>query len=223
MKDRRANEGTSRPARVAARLTRADYLVTAIDVLANEGVGALTTTNLCARLNVTRGSLYHHFASGPALHTAVVDFWEHDLIPGLLARAEAVTDPSERIDVLKSLALWGDHDAEKAIRAWGATNPMVAAAVRRVDAAREERLARMLEEAGVDGSRADDLARIGFTILIGSQQLDDRIDRRRLGALLDEYERWVRAAISEPGASDACGGRGADGAAGTARRGRSGR
>lgn len=185
------------PARAAARLTRADYLVTAIDVLANEGVGALTTTNLCARLNVTRGSLYHHFASGPALHAAVIDFWERELIPGLLAQAEAVTDPSARIDVLKSLALWGDHDAEKAIRAWGATNAMVAAAVRRVDVHREARLASMLAEAGVDTARAGDLARIGFTILVGSQQLDDRIDRQRLGALLDEYERWVRAAISD--------------------------
>ncbi|WP_162942432.1 TetR/AcrR family transcriptional regulator [Desertimonas flava] len=185
------------PPRSDGRLRRWDYLVTAIEILSTDGVGALTTTNLCAQLNVTRGSLYHHFASGPALHAAVIDFWENELVPGLLAHAEAVADPSERIDVLKSFALWGDHNAEKAIRAWGATNPMVAAAVRRVDVAREQRLARMLEDAGVDPSRAGDLARIGFAILVGSQQFDDRIDRRRLGALLDEFERWVRSALSD--------------------------
>ena len=43
------------------------------EILSTDGVGALTTTNLCARLDVTRGSLYHHFANKKELYHAVVE------------------------------------------------------------------------------------------------------------------------------------------------------
>jgi hypothetical protein len=35
------------------------------------------------------------------------------------------------------------------------------------------------------------LARIGLTILVGTQQIEERVDRDRLDALLSEYQRWL--------------------------------
>lgn len=177
-------------AQVTDRLTPTDYFTAAMRILAEDGVAGLTTTRLCERLNVTRGSLYHHFESGPAFHDALIEHWEHELVPALLAAIDAV-EPRARIDLLQHLALHADHDAEKAIRAWAHTKPTVAAALARVDAAREQALARAFVDVGVEPALAATLSRIGFSLLIGAQQLDDEIDRDRLQAVLAEYRAWI--------------------------------
>ena len=172
------------------RRTRRDYFAAGMAILAEDGVAGLTTTRLCQRLNVTRGSLYHHFESGPAYHEALIEHWEHELIPSLLAAVEAV-EPRARIDLLQDLALHTDHEAEKAIRAWAHTNDVVAAALARIDTAREAALARAFVDVGIAADRAATLSRIGFSLLIGAQQLDDELDRERLEAVLAEYRAWI--------------------------------
>jgi AcrR family transcriptional regulator len=175
---------------VAERLTREDYFAAAMAILAEDGVAGLTTTRLCDRLEVTRGSLYHHFESGPAFHDALIDHWEHEVVPALLAAIDAV-EPRARIDLLQHLALHADHDAEKAIRAWAHTKPSVAAALSRVDRAREDSLAHAFVDIGIDEALGRTLARIGCSLLIGAQQLDGDIDRARLEAVLAEYRTWI--------------------------------
>lgn len=175
---------------VTDRRTRHDYFAAAMAILAEDGTAGLTTTRLCDRLDVTRGSLYHHFGSGPAFHEALIDHWEHELVPALIAAIDSV-EPRARIDLLQRLALHTDHDAEKAIRAWAHTNPTAAAALARVDAAREDALARAFVDVGIEPARAATLARIGCSLLIGAQQLDDEIDHDRLGAVLAEYRTWI--------------------------------
>jgi AcrR family transcriptional regulator len=175
---------------VAERLTPNDYFGAAMSILAEDGVAGLTTTRLCQRLDVTRGSLYHHFESGPAFHDALIEHWERELVPTLLAAIDTV-EPRARIDLLQHLALNADHDAEKAIRAWAHTNPTVAAALARVDAAREDMLARAFVDVGIGPSVARILSRIGFSLLIGAQQLDDVMDSDRLQAVLAEYRSWI--------------------------------
>ena len=175
---------------VADRLTRHDYFAAAIAILAEDGVAGLTTTRLCERLNVTRGSLYHHFESGPAFQEALIAHWEHEVVPALLAAIEAV-EPRARIDLLQHVALHADHDAEKAIRAWAHTNPTVAAALARVDREREGALTRAFVDVGIEPARAATLSRIGFSLLVGAQQLDDDVDLDRLQAVLAEYRTWI--------------------------------
>ena len=179
------------------RLNPVDYFAAAFELLAEGGVSALTTTNVCTRLGVTTGSLYHHFKSGPAFYEAVIDHWENAVSPELRRRADQAGDPVDRLEALHEMALTGDHDAEKAIRAWASSDPMVAAAQQRVDEAREQHLTDAYVAVGIPPARALRLARIGFTILIGSQQLGSRIDRARLADALDEYRQWVASVLHD--------------------------
>ena len=179
------------------RLRPVDYFAAAFDLLAEGGVGALTTTNVCARLGVTTGSLYHHFESGPAFYEAFVDHWENAVSPALRRRADEAGDPVDRLEALHRMALAGNHDAERAIRAWASSDPMVAAAQRRVDEARERHLTDAYVAVGMPPDRALTLARIGFTILIGSQQLGAPIDRARLAEALDEYRQWITSVLHD--------------------------
>ena len=173
------------------RQSRDDYFRTALDLLADGGVGALTIANLCARLGVTTGSFYAHFAGIRDFHTSFLEQWADGRVYAFKAQVDTATDPLARIDLLRRLALSVNHEAESAIRGWARTSPLVAGFQRRVDAVREEVLVLAFIDAGIAKRQARVLARIGLTILVGTQQLEEAVDRKRLDALLSEYQVWL--------------------------------
>jgi AcrR family transcriptional regulator len=173
------------------RQSKDDYFRTALDLLADGGVDALTIANLCARLGVTTGSFYAHFAGIREFHIAFLEQWEVGRVYLLKEQVEFTTDPLERIDLLRRLAVAVNHEAESAIRGWARTNPLVADFQRRVDRTREEALVQAFLDIGIDDNEARVLARIGLTILVGTQQIEEKVDRQRLDDLLSEYQRWL--------------------------------
>jgi AcrR family transcriptional regulator len=173
------------------RQSKDDYFRTALDLLADGGVDALTIANLCARLGVTTGSFYAHFAGIREFHIAFLEQWEVGRVYLLKEQVEFTTDPLERIDLLRRLAVAVNHEAESAIRGWARTNPLVADFQRRVDRTREEALVQAFLDIGIDDDEARVLARIGLTILVGTQQIEEKVDRQRLDDLLSEYQRWL--------------------------------
>jgi AcrR family transcriptional regulator len=168
-----------------------DYYRAALDLLADGGVDSLTIANLCARLGVTTGSFYAHFAGIREFHTAFLEQWEVGRVYQLKQQVEFTTDPLDRIDLLRRLAVGVNHEAESAIRGWARTNPLVAEFQRRVDRTREEALVQAFLDIGIDDEEASVLARIGLTILVGTQQIEDKVDRKRLDALFSEYQCWL--------------------------------
>ncbi len=177
-----------------------DYFDTALELLAEGGSADLTIANLCDRLGVTKGSFYHHFPSQAAFRDALLAHWEAQVDEVIAPQLEAVPDPHERIELLKQLGVAVDHRAETALRAWARIDPVVAAAQRRLDEQREAQLAGAFVDVGIEPDHARVLARIGVTILVGTQQLEGDVDRQRLGELFDEYQRWLEASARMPSA-----------------------
>jgi AcrR family transcriptional regulator len=173
------------------RQSKDDYYRTALELLADGGVDALTMTNLCARLGVTTGSFYAHFRGIREFHTSFLEQWEAGRVYQLKEQVDAAPDPVARIDLLRRIGVAVNHEAESAIRGWARTNPVVAEYQRRVDTIREEVLVQAFLDIGIDKKEARVLARIGLTILVGTQQIEDKVDRKRLDAVLAEYQRWI--------------------------------
>jgi AcrR family transcriptional regulator len=173
------------------RQSKDDYYRTALDLLADGGADALTIANLCAGLGVTTGSFYAHFAGIGEFRTGFLEQWAAGRVYQLKEQVESTTDPLDRIDLLRRLAVAVHHEAESAIRGWARTNTEVADFQRRVDRAREEALVQAFLDIGVEKDEARVLARIGLTILVGTQQIEEKVDRRRLDDLLSEYQRWL--------------------------------
>jgi AcrR family transcriptional regulator len=176
-------------------VSRADYFDTALVLLAQGGEAAVRIAALCDRLGVTKGSFYHHFPSGPAFHEALLAHWEATGAARLREALDDVSDPLHRIGVLKRLGGEVDHEAESAIRAWGKSYPPAAAVQQRVDSGRERILRDAYVAAGIPLERAATLARIGVAVLVGAQQMEHPVDRTRISAAFDEYERWLLSAI----------------------------
>jgi len=173
------------------RQSKDDYYRAALELLADGGVDALTMANLCAQLGVTTGSFYAHFTSIREFHTSFLEQWAEGRVYQLKEQVDSTPDAIERIDLLRRIAVAVNHEAESAIRGWARTNPVVAEFQRRVDRVREEVLVQAFVDIGIDKQEARVLARIGLTILVGTQQIEDKVDRKRLDSLLTEYQHWL--------------------------------
>ncbi len=173
------------------RLSTSDYFREALEILATVGSDGLTIANLGERLNVTKGSFYHHFGGMPSFAEALLAYWETEHSDRLIAAARAERDPDRRVDLVIDIAVDLPHESEAAIRAWGRSQPDVAEVVAGVDKRRERLLVDAVVAIGVERPRARLLARIGLNLLIGAQQRENPVDRTRLQQVFEEYRKLV--------------------------------
>lgn len=180
--------------------TREDYFVVAMDLLGAEGHGALRLGRLCESLGVTTGSFYHYFGGIDGFVRELLEYWEVQQTQRIAALSLVPADPRERIRRMRELSLTVPHEAEAAIRAWANTNPEVAAMQQRVDAERHAVLRRVILGVVPDRRRADLLAVIGLSLLIGLQQWRTPVRKRELNRVLDEFQQLIERHAAEVGA-----------------------
>ena len=173
------------------RLTAEDYFREAFDVLARNGSEALTIATLCDRLEITKGSFYHHFGGMPGFVAQLLEFWEREHSERLIALSKAQPDPALRITMLTDIAVGLPHGPEGAIRAWGQSNPDVAAVTARVDKRRERHVVDAIAALGIDRTRARLLARLALDLLVGIQQREQPGDLKRIRQMFEELNKLV--------------------------------
>jgi AcrR family transcriptional regulator len=172
-------------------LTRDHYFEAALDVIAREGVGALTIAKLCDRLDVTIGSFYHHFKGSKEFLAAFFVWWETTHGSALADQARLEPDPVARLRLLKKLSAGIAHGAEAAIRTWSTSHPDAAAAQSRLDEARIEVVHDTLRQLGLPAGRARTLAVMAVGVLVGAQQMGQGDDTTLMRRVFDELENWL--------------------------------
>lgn len=173
------------------RLTPEDYFREALAILGEAGSEAMTIALLCERLDVTKGSFYHHFGGMPGFVTQLLEYWEREHSERLIKISRAQPDPTLRIFTLTEMGVGLPHASEAAIRAWGRSSPEVAQATERVDRRRDRHLVEAVSALGIDRQRARVLARIGLSLLIGVQQREHPVDLKRLRQMFEEVNKLV--------------------------------
>jgi AcrR family transcriptional regulator len=174
------------------RLSRTDWLTTALGALARDGAAAIRVEPLAKRLGVTKGSFYWHFADRPALLAAVLAEWERRATDAVIVEVErAGGDAGAKLGNLFRIVFGADGRLDRAIRAWAANDAAAAAVQARVDRRRLDYLERQFAALGFAADDAAARARFAYQSLIGDFILgfarpveDRRADARRLHALL---------------------------------------
>ncbi|MBE3009131.1 TetR family transcriptional regulator [Microbispora sp. NEAU-D428] len=174
------------------RVSAQDWARAALDALAEDGFAAVAVEPVAARLGVTKGSFYWHFANRRKLIEAALALWEADS-EQIIANLWEITDPARRMRTLLGAAFGDPRDAAIAFRLIGAADdPAVAEVARRVTARRLEVMRQTLEELG----QSPDLARrrvlAGYGVYVGVAAL------RRIG-MLDDPAEFVETAVAEMG------------------------
>jgi len=184
-----------RRGRAHARLSAADWERGALEMIAQEGVGALAVEALARRLGVTKGSFYWHFKNREALLQAALNRWEAD--DGELQQhiGAAGDPPRER---LGALFRWVSGEAQ-AHRIYAALlqaldHPLVQPTMTRVSQRRMDFLESAFREAGLDPGAARHRARLTYAAYVGFLQLNLTLELPHLSH--EQYEAYVEHVIA---------------------------
>ena len=157
-------------------VTRADWLEAGLEVLAEEGVPALTIERLTERMGLSKGSYYHHFKGAGGFRTALLEYFEAQFTTRLIdsVEREPDADAATKLKTLLELVLADEAKVrlEIAVRAWALQDAEARAAQERIDQARTAYLRQLCR--GLDSKQLDDpdrLASLLYLILIGAEQV----------------------------------------------------
>lgn len=154
---------------MAATASRESYFETGLEVLANEGYGALKLSRVCRQLGVTSGSFYHFFDKWADYTAALLDYWYESRTRTDATELLAEPDWDARIDGLLAYGLSLPYGAEGAIRAWGSVDPAVRRVVEATDRQRHQ-LVRDVVADMLGGEAGDRYAHWALFLLIGYEQ-----------------------------------------------------
>jgi AcrR family transcriptional regulator len=196
-------------ANLVAKVPAVTWLETARQVLIDEGIDAVKVDRLAQRLGVTRGGFYHQFRDRGDLLAQLLELWHSTVLflpPGLVPRNphDAVRAIDRIVDHLIAEDPY-DPRFDLAVREWGRSDPIVAAAVAGGDAERIASLYKIFLALGCDKQEADVRARVFYFHQIGyyatgvSEPVSGRRERARVYVeILCGKENLERAASATP-------------------------
>ena len=166
-----------------ARITRTNWLEAGFTLLRESGDAGLTVEKLCAGVDRTKGSFYHHFRDLSAYLEGLLEHWEAKHTSAPILAATAGSTAADRRRRLNESVRQLDMKLDVAVRAWALRDPRAEDALRRVDARRIDYLAELYALTHGKGSTARQLAEVEYAAFVGMQQLFPDLPARRYRAL----------------------------------------
>lgn len=175
-----------------AQVNRDDWINAGINQLRTHGPHQLSGEKLARRLDVTRGSFYHHFRNMDDFVDSLMDEWEqaytHQKIQDAHDRAR---DPQSEMALLMEVAWNADIDLEIAVRQWAFSNLKVRQRVEAIDTLRRGRLTDVYTQLTGDPARGAQLSAIAYYGLLGAMHAWPRRTRDELRALILEIQNLL--------------------------------
>jgi AcrR family transcriptional regulator len=154
----------------STRLSAQDWARSALKAIADGGLAAVAVEPLARTLGVTKGSFYAHYRNRDDLITAALAEWVRSHGDEALAEFAAIADPERRLRELLTAVVHAVQPLAPSVHLslLGERNdPRVSDAVRRVNRARLELLARTYRELGLPPDRAASRARVAYAAILG--------------------------------------------------------
>ncbi len=178
-----------------ARLSAADWELAALELIAEQGVGAVAVETLARRLGVTKGSFYWHFRSREALLSAALERWEDEGERVLLAQVDAIPQPRERLcELFRRVAREVQPHRIYAALLKALDHPLVIPLMQKVTQRRMDFLAHAYRQTGMDRAAAQHRARLAYAAYVGFLQMNLNLSVPRLSH--EEYEAYVEHVIA---------------------------
>jgi AcrR family transcriptional regulator len=153
-------------------LTASDWAEAALQLIAEQGLGALTVSALASRLGVTKGSFYWHFEGRNDLLAAALSRWEQRTTTEAISGLNAVTDPRRRLELMLDAASQPPRSRSLyAALAETAEDPVVRRVLNRIASARIAYLETCYTELGLPPNLAKSQAVFAYAAYRGLLQL----------------------------------------------------
>lgn len=170
-------------------LTRRQWLEEGLALLEEASAEALTIESLTSRLGVTKGSFYHHFTNYQDFKQGLLSFWEEEGTLRIIHWAEQEASPPEKLARVMRASLPPSR-LDVALRAWALQDDQVRVYQQRIDQQRLAYLESVVFAARADRLYAQRLARLLYSLYVGSQHLLPPIQGEDLGALYQFVQQW---------------------------------
>jgi AcrR family transcriptional regulator len=133
----RGKQGSGKARLGEPTLTAADWAEAALQLIAEQGLRALTVSTLAARLGVTKGSFYWHFDGRDSLLVAALARWEERTHVEAIKVLDSIGDHRQRIELIIGASTEPPRSRSLyAALAEAAEDPVVRKALNRVALAR---------------------------------------------------------------------------------------
>ena len=171
-----------------ALLTKRRWLKEGLALLEEAGAESLTIESLTGRLAVTKGSFYHHFTNYQDFQESLLSFWEEEGTLHIIQLAEKEASPSEKLERVLQASLRPSR-LDVALRAWAWQDERVRVHQQRIDQLRLAYLEEAAYAHAADHLSARQLARVFYSIYVGSQHIIPPIQGEDLRALYQMAQR----------------------------------
>lgn len=131
------------------QLTKDQWVRHGLRTLAEHGPNGLKVGAMATALGVSRGSFYWHFVDIADFKTQVLDAWAQATTDQVRDLVERAGDGVDRLQELMRLVFGAGRQLDRAVRAWAASEPPIAALVGEVDTKRAALVSDLLRQAGV--------------------------------------------------------------------------
>jgi AcrR family transcriptional regulator len=160
------------------RLSSADWINAATDLLIKENVRGVKVDVLSRKLNVTKGSFYWHFQSRRELLDQILTFWRSRATLDIINRLKRVmASPVETLTALLALPRLDRSRrgaaVETSIRDWGRRNSQVLSSLAEVDKIRLSFFEKIFIDLGFDEQEAMQRAYLAYCIMMGDSILKE--------------------------------------------------
>lgn len=170
-----------------AQVNRSDWVNAALNQLREQGPQAVSGEKLARRLDVTRGSFYHHFPSMDDFIEQVMDEWERTYTRALLEKVHT-DDPGTEMNRLLEAAWNADIELELAVRQWGFVNPTVQKRIERMDQVRLMHVSNLYSILIGDDAKGRKFGKIAYFGLLGALHSSPRPTRAELRDMVLEIQ-----------------------------------
>jgi AcrR family transcriptional regulator len=167
-----ARTGTGKARLGEPTLTASDWAEAALQLIAEQGLRALTVSALATRLGVTKGSFYWHFDGRSELLAAALARWEQRATTDAMRGLDAVTDARRRLELMLDASSQPPRSRSLyAALAEAADDPVVRRVLDRVASVRIAYLERCYKTLGFSPALAKSYAVLAYAAYRGLLQL----------------------------------------------------
>jgi len=167
----------------AGRFTRSDWLALGERLLSDEGPSALSLERLTEAAGLTKGSFYHHFRGRDGFLAALVEHWRATVVEPAAAPYRADPTPAAWAALLHDAPFQLNQPFERNLRRLAVSEPVVRAAVERVDRERIDSLTFLVSQLRDDLEDPRSFAILLYAFIVGVQWLLRPRDDPRVAAL----------------------------------------
>jgi len=155
------------------RLTREDWLRSALLLLSKSGVESIKIVPLAKQLGVTSGSFYWHFRNRKELYAALLSYWEREMTDVAIEAAKKIKVPPEiRVwKLMEQVMETGMAKFDLAISHWAQNDAMADVVFHRALEKRFSFATWMFLELGFDKLQAEARGRMMVVYMMGESTL----------------------------------------------------